>query len=57
MKKGEFIDVGTPNEVITASNLEKLYNIKVKAIDVDSGINRKICVPIESCGQTLKEKI
>jgi iron complex transport system ATP-binding protein len=46
MKKGEFIDAGTPDEVITDSNLEKVYNIKVKVLNVDSGINRKVCVPV-----------
>jgi iron complex transport system ATP-binding protein len=46
MKKGEFIDIGTPDGVITESNLEKVYNIKVKVVNVDSGVNRKVCVPI-----------
>ena len=46
MKKGEFIDIGTPDGVITESNLEKAYNIKVKVVNVDSGVNRKVCVPI-----------
>jgi iron complex transport system ATP-binding protein len=50
MQKGQFIDVGTPEEVMTDQNLEKVYNIKVKVINVDSGINRKICVPMEDCG-------
>jgi iron complex transport system ATP-binding protein len=49
MQKGKFIDMGTPDGVITDSNLEKVYNIKVKVINVDSGINRKICVPLEDC--------
>jgi hypothetical protein len=35
-----------PDGVITDSNLEKVYNIKVKVVNVDSGVNRKICVPI-----------
>ncbi len=46
MKQGEFIDIGTPDGVITDSNLEKVYNIKVKVINVDSGVNRKVCVPV-----------
>jgi iron complex transport system ATP-binding protein len=46
MKQGEFIGMGTPEGVITDDNLEKVYNIKVKVINVDSGVNRKVCVPI-----------
>jgi iron complex transport system ATP-binding protein len=46
MKQGEFIDMGTPDGVITDDNLEKVYNIKVKVISVDSGVNRKVCVPL-----------
>jgi len=48
MKKGEFIDIGSPDNVINEINLEKVYNIKVKVINVDSGVNRKICVPLGS---------
>jgi iron complex transport system ATP-binding protein len=46
MKRGELIDVGAPNEIITESNLEKVYKIKVKIVDVDLGVNRKVCVPV-----------
>lgn len=46
MKQGEFIDMGTPDGVITESNLETVYNIKVKVVNVDSGVNRKVCVPV-----------
>jgi iron complex transport system ATP-binding protein len=56
MQKGEFIDIGNPEGVMTDSNLEKLYNIKVKVIDVNSGINRKICVPMEDCTTTTGSK-
>jgi len=45
MKSGEIIDIGTPDEIITEQNLEKVYGIKVKVIYAES-INRKICVPI-----------
>jgi iron complex transport system ATP-binding protein len=48
MQKGEFIDIGSPDSVINDNNLEKVYNIKVKVINVDSGVNRKICVPMGS---------
>jgi iron complex transport system ATP-binding protein len=56
MQKGRFIDIGTPEKVITDSSLEKVYNIKVKVIDVDSGINRKICVPVEDCQPAIETK-
>jgi len=49
MQKGRVLEIGTPDEVITDENLEKVYNIKVRVINVDSGINRKICVPVENC--------
>ena len=48
MQKGEFIDIGSPDSVINDSNLEKVYNIKVRVMTLDAGINRKICVPIGS---------
>ena len=57
MQKGEFIDMGTPEGVMTDDNLEKVYNIKVKVINVDSGINRKICVPVEDCSSATRVKI
>lgn len=44
MKDGVLIEMGTPDEVITEQNLEKVYNVKVKVITAE-GINRKICVP------------
>lgn len=56
MQKGEFIDIGTPEGVMTDVNLEKLYNIKVKVINLDSSINRRICVPIEDCRSTIDSK-
>jgi iron complex transport system ATP-binding protein len=46
MRKGEFIDLGVPDRVINDVNLEKVYDIKVKVVNLDSGINRKICVPM-----------
>lgn len=46
MQNGELIDVGTPSEIITERNLEKVYKIRVKVINVDVGVNRTICVPI-----------
>ncbi|MBN1191972.1 MAG: ABC transporter ATP-binding protein [Dehalococcoidales bacterium] len=52
MQRGKFIDIGLPEKVITDTNLEKVYNIKVRVVDVDSGINRKICVPVDECSPT-----
>jgi iron complex transport system ATP-binding protein len=46
MKHGELIDVGPPDKIITEFHLEDVYKIKVKIVDVDVGVNRKICVPI-----------
>jgi iron complex transport system ATP-binding protein len=56
MQKGEFIEMGKPEGVMTDINLEKLYNIKVKVINLDSGINRRICVPVEDCTTTTESK-
>ncbi len=46
MKRGELIDVGAPDDIVTESNLEKVYKIKVKIVNVDVGVNRKMCVPV-----------
>jgi iron complex transport system ATP-binding protein len=44
MKNKNFIDIGTPEEVITESSMEETYNIKVKIVDVD---DRKACIPLK----------
>ncbi len=49
MKQGEFIGMGTPDAVITDTNLEQVYDIQVKVVNVDSGVNRKVCVPVANC--------
>jgi iron complex transport system ATP-binding protein len=46
MKEGELIDVGTPEQIITDSTLATVYKIRVKVVDVDVGVNRKIVVPV-----------
>ncbi len=56
MQKGQFIDIGLPEKVITDSNLEKVYNIKVRVMDVDTGVNHKICVPVEDCHSAEQKK-
>lgn len=48
MKKGEFINMGPPDVVITDNNLEDVYNIKIRVVQLNAGINRRICVPIEN---------
>jgi iron complex transport system ATP-binding protein len=47
MNQGQFLAFGTPDEVVTEENLYNIYGIKVKVLQLDSDINRKICVPIE----------
>jgi iron complex transport system ATP-binding protein len=44
LKDKNFIDIGTPSEVITEENMEETYGIKVKIVDVD---NRKACIPLK----------
>ncbi|XES77785.1 MAG: ABC transporter ATP-binding protein [Candidatus Bathyarchaeia archaeon] len=46
MKNGELVGLGAPDEVVTEQNLEDVYKIKVKVMNVDAGVNRKICVPV-----------
>lgn len=53
MKQGQFIDIGTPDGVITDSNLERVYDIRVRVVNVDGGVNRKVCVPIAGCQATM----
>jgi len=53
MKNGNFIDIGTPERVMTDINLEKVYNVGIKVITLDSGINRRICVPVEDMKTTV----
>jgi len=47
MKQGSFIDLGSPERVITDKNLEEVYNIKVKVMQLENGIGRKVCIPVE----------
>lgn len=44
MKGKDFIDVGTPEEVVTEENMQKAYGIKVKIADMDK---RKACIPLK----------
>ena len=45
MKDGELMAIGTPDDIITEQNFEKVYKTKVKVINTE-GVNRKICIPI-----------
>jgi iron complex transport system ATP-binding protein len=46
MKSGELLAIGSPDKIITEENLENVYKVKVKVVDVDVGLSRKVCVPI-----------
>ncbi len=46
MKDRGFMDIGRPEEVITGSNMEEAYGIKVEIVDI--GYDRKVCVPIKT---------
>jgi iron complex transport system ATP-binding protein len=45
MKHGELIAVGHPDNIMTEHSLREVYNMRVKIVDVDVGVNRRICVP------------
>jgi iron complex transport system ATP-binding protein len=53
MYGGRFLDSGRPQEVMTDDNLGRLYNLKVKVVNLNSGINRSICVPVEDCAPVI----
>ncbi len=44
MKGTDFIDIGTPEEVINEENMEKAYGIKVKIVDFQ---DRLACIPLK----------
>ena len=46
MKDKQFIDFGTPDDVVTEENLKKAYSIDVKLIELDD--KRKVCVPMKT---------
>ena len=46
LKNKEFIDFGTPEDVVTEDNLRKAYSIDVKLIELDD--ERKVCVPLKT---------
>jgi iron complex transport system ATP-binding protein len=46
MKDQGFLGIDTPNNIITTENMEMVYGIHVKIMEISP--NRKICVPIET---------
>jgi iron complex transport system ATP-binding protein len=44
MKGKGFLDIGSPEEVITEENMEEIYNIQVKIVDIE---HRKACIPLK----------
>lgn len=44
MQNGNFIDIGSPDDVITERNMEKTYGIKVKIVDIE---DRLACIPLK----------
>lgn len=46
MKDHSFLGIDSPENIITTENMEKVYGIQVKIMDINP--NRKICVPIRT---------
>lgn len=46
LKNKEFIDFGTPEDVVSEENLKRAYSIDVKLIELDN--ERKVCVPLKT---------
>lgn len=44
MKDKQFMDIGSPEKVITEENMEKVYGIKVKIADIE---HRQACIPLK----------
>ena len=57
MKDHKFLAVGSPDEVITEDRMERIYGIKVKIIDVEAPVHRRICVPLGGNGESSEEKV
>jgi iron complex transport system ATP-binding protein len=57
MKDHKFLAVGSPDDVITEDSMERIYGIKVKIIDVEAPIHRRICVPLGGNGESSLEKV
>jgi iron complex transport system ATP-binding protein len=46
MKDGRFIEIGSPDDVITGPNLKNAYGIDIRIVHVGDDIDRKVCVPV-----------
>ena len=46
LKNRRIMALGTPDEVMTDINMEKVYGVKIKIMQVKAGIDRKVCIPI-----------
>lgn len=46
MKKGAIMECGRPDDIITDSNLNRIYDIPVNVRYIDGLIDRKICIPV-----------
>jgi iron complex transport system ATP-binding protein len=48
MEEGNIIDIGTPSEVITTENLQRIYSSKVCVtdIEIESGQKVRVCIPL-----------
>jgi len=57
MKNNEFIAVGSPEQVITEDNMEKIYGIRVSIVDVGGLVGHKICVPLRRDDATVSKNI
>lgn len=44
MKGKNFTDLGSPEKVITEENMEEIYDIQVKIVDIE---HRKACIPLK----------
>lgn len=49
MDGGGFAAVGTPDEIVTKKNLQRIYRIPIHIAEIGGDINRKVCVPIKIC--------
>ena len=48
--------VGTPDDVITEDLMECVYGTKVKIMDVEAPVHRRICIPFGGNGVGTREK-
>lgn len=46
MKEGVFMDCGQSDDIITETNMQRVYGIPVNIRYVDGNIKRKICIPV-----------